>query len=255
LAVGETGADGLFTTTLDPGTYAVSYRLAGYVPIADSETEIHTDGQVVTTALSMLLEAEGATAARRVRIILNWGSQSSQVRDADSHITCPCRDPAAHVDFSDKNHSADGHTVDLDVDDTDWGGPETITLNDPPPGTYTYWIHDYSGPPAALGQSDVVVRVLLDDAVAGEFRVPPDVTDRVWHPFKAVVVEPDLTPRITHFSQEELTARADRVAPAGYEVAGNEPLNLGESGCFLAVALFVVVGIGVVVLLFFRRHM
>ena len=44
-----------------------------------------------------------------------------------------------------------GTTSELDVDDTDWGGPETITLTNPAKGSYLYWVHDYSGPPACSG--------------------------------------------------------------------------------------------------------
>jgi len=64
------------------------------------------------------------------------------------------------------------------VDDTDWGGPETVTLTDPPPGSHVYWVHDYSGPPATLGTSDVVVRVVIGEQEAGEFRILRGVTQR-----------------------------------------------------------------------------
>jgi hypothetical protein len=228
---GETGTDGRFTCTLPPATYAVSYRLAGYVPIADSPTAVSGDGQVVTTTLSMMLEAEGAAPGeRRVRIILNWGSDSDHhIRDADSHVLCPCAARAAHVYYSAKQHQGAGHSVDLDVDDTDWGGPETVTLHDPPPGDYSYWVYDFSGPPPLLGTSEVVVRVLVGDQVVGEYRPPRGVDARCWHPFKALMVGADLEPRVLPFTPDELAAGDDLVIPAGYEGDGM-PVTTPESG-------------------------
>jgi hypothetical protein len=221
---GETDTDGRYITALAPGTYAVSYALAGYVPIGDSETVIHSAGQVVTTTLSMMLEAKGGAAARRIRIILNWGSDSSQVKDADSHLICPCESPPPHVYYLDQVHTGDQHSAELDVDDIDWGGPETITISDSLPGGYQYWVHNYSGPPARLGESDVVVRVLFDDTVAAELKVPAEA-DREWRPFAEIVVGDDLQPRIVPFAAEELAAGGERRAPAGFESPEAEPAN------------------------------
>jgi hypothetical protein len=211
---GLSDSDGQWKTELPAGTFFVSYRRAGYVPIGSSKTSIHSNGQIITTTLSMLLESEGGEFARRVRIVLNWGSDDSQVKDADSHILCPCGNQTAHVFFSSKDHvHQDGLTINLDVDDTDWGGPETITLNDPEPGRYEYWVHNYSGEPARLGASDVVVRVFFDDEVAGEYHVPPDVSERNWRPFEALVVESDFRPRIRPFTDDELKQGFDRQEP------------------------------------------
>jgi len=218
---GVTDANGRFECALAPGPYAVSYVLPGYVPIPDSPTTITGDGQVVTTTLSQMLEAEGAAPGeRRVRIILNWGSNASQVQDADSHLLCPCGEATAHVYYAAKEHVGSGHAVDLDVDDTDWGGPETVTLHDPLPGNYRYWVYDYSGSGATLGASDVVVRVLANDDLLAELRPPSDVADRVWLPFKMLAVGADLVPHLVPFTSDELAAGADRVIPAGHEGEG-----------------------------------
>jgi hypothetical protein len=238
---GVTGDDGRFTTSLAPGTYAVSYLCPGFVPIPDSETTVTADGQVITTTMSLMLEAEGTPAARRIRIILNWGSDPLDVRDADSHVLCLCGVWPSHVYYADRVHQADTHSVDLDVDDMDWGGPETITLHEPPSGTYTYWVHDYSNDGPVLGQSEVVVRVLFDDALAGEFRIPTDVSGREWRPFKAIVVEPDLRPRIEVFTADELAVRADRSEPAEVPADSDTLVGLACIGSFMALFLLAVV--------------
>ncbi len=225
LVTGKTDASGRFATRLEPGKYLVTYRLRGYVPIVQSPTEIRAGGQLITTTLSLMLEAEGRTV-RRIRIILNWGSDSSQVKDADSHFAPAGSSPGIEVYFSEKRYQGEGgHSVELDVDDVDWGGPETITVIEPPSGTYHYWVHDYSGPPAVLGKSEVVVRVLIDDRVAGEYRVPTSVESRVWRPFKALVVTDLLDARIDQFDDQELVASAHLARPPG------EWSDVGEVGC------------------------
>ncbi len=228
-AGGTTDSQGRFSTELTAGIWFISYRRAGYVPIGSSETTIHSDGQIITTTLSMLLEAEGGEYARRVRIVLNWGSDKLQIRDADSHILCPCGQETAHVFFSSKDHKhEEGLTMNLDVDDTDWGGPETITLNDPEPGRYEYWVHNYSGEPERLGSSDVVIRVFFDDEIAGEYHAPPDTTSANWRPFKALIVESDYRPRVLSFSGEELSQSMAQIEPV-LPIPPTQPQRSSES--------------------------
>ena len=212
VAAGRTGADGCFAARLAPGTYQVSYRLEGYVPYTSEATELREAGQLVTVSLSRLLEAT-ESGGREVRIILNWGSRPDQVRDADSHVACACGTAGRHVYYQNRVHEAAEHKVELDVDDTDWGGPETITLTRPVPGTYVYWVHDYSGPPATLGASDVVVRVVIGSREAGEFRVFKGVTRRAWRPFKAIEVSAEGIPSLVRFTEDEIAEAADLAVP------------------------------------------
>ena len=213
LSSGRTGADGRWTTPLPPGAYQVSYRLEGYVPYTSEATEVREDGQLVTVSLSRMLEAT-ESGGREVRIILNWGSRPDQVKDADSHVACPCGSGLGHVYFQNRTHEEPEHEVELDVDDTDWGGPETIPLTRPVPGTYVYWVHDFSGPPATLGGSDVVVRVVIGSQEAGEFRVFKGVTRRAWRPFKAIEVSREGVPTLVRFTEDEIAEAADLSVPA-----------------------------------------
>lgn len=250
VASGTTGGDGRWSVALPPGSYRVSYRLEGFVPYTSAGTEFREDGQVVTVSLTRPLEAAEA-AGRQVRIILNWGSRPDQVKDADSHLACACG--KGHVYYQAKVHEHDGHRVELDVDDTDWGGPETVTLTDPPPGSYLYWVHDYSGPPATLGASDVVVRVVIGDQEAGEFRILRGVTRRAWRPFKAIEVGGDGRPQVVRFTEDELAEGKDLEVPADLQppetlavptpgpAGGQGPVRQIPIGCAFAfplVALF-----------------
>jgi hypothetical protein len=221
-ASGRTGSDGRWAARLAPGLYEVSYRLEGYVPYTSGGTEIREDGQLVTVSLTRLLEAT-ESGGRDVRIILNWGSRPDQVRDADSHLACPCGSGGGHVSYRNRTHEAADHKVELDVDDTDWGGPETITLTRPLPGTYLYWVHDYSGPPARLGASDAVVRVVIGAQEGGEFPVLRGITRRAWRPFKAIEVGRDGQPTLVRFTEDEIAEGADLAVPAELQPPDPEP--------------------------------
>jgi hypothetical protein len=231
LASGRTDAGGRWTARLAPGSYQVSYRLEGYVPYTSSGTEIRDEGQLVTVSLSRLLEAT-ESGGRDVRIILNWGSRPDQVRDADSHLACACAAAEGHVFYSQRVHDAAGHKVELDVDDTDWGGPETITVTSPAPGSYLYWVHDYRGSGPALGAADVVVRVVIGTEEAGEFRVFKGVTQRAWRPFKAIEVSPDGRPTVLRFTEDEIAEGADLAVPGHLQPPTAQPpaSSSGSSG-------------------------
>lgn len=207
---GTTDASGRVELRLAPGAWFVSYSLQGYVPLADTPLEVTGPGQVVTTSLIPALEGEGpggGPVQRRVALVLNWGSdQGSQVRDADSHLALD----NAHVYFGSRT-PRDG--LALDVDDTDWGGPETITVLEPAQGRYVYWVHDWSDGPGKLGSSGVVVRLLVGDTLVGTWPAPARATSRVWRPFQALEVTSDGTVSVRDFTPEELTAGQDLDVP------------------------------------------
>jgi len=246
VASGQTGPDGRFAIRLAPGTYEVSYRLGGYVPYTSEATELSVEGQLVTVSLSRLLEAT-ESAGRDIRIILNWGSRSDQVRDADSHLACACGGPDHHVYYRSRRHESHGHVAELDVDDTDWGGPETITITNPLNGSYRYWVYDYSGPPAVLGASDLIVRVLIGSEQQGEFKVYKGLTRRAWQPFKAIEVKGDGPPTLVRFSEDEIAEGQDLAvapelpSPGPSSAPGSFALTLACPATLLAIGLAVLV--------------
>jgi len=150
--------------------------------------------------------------------------------------------------YKNRKHEGVGHGVELDVDDTDWGGPETITLTEPVNGVYTYWVHDFSGPPALLGTSDLVVRVLIGGQPAGEFRVFKGLTRRDWRPFKAIRVAGDAGPTLVRFTEDEIAEGQDLAVPPEQEPPGVTP----PIGAVLACPIGVLV-IGLLLFVLQRR--
>jgi hypothetical protein len=253
--VGTTDKNGRYAVSLVPGLYHVTYKLPGFVPIERTETLVRSAGQVVTTTLSMNLEAVGLTGKRRIAVVLNWGSDPAQVKDADSHLACGCAAGQEHVYFGNKEVRLDGGELTLDVDDMDWGGPETISLLEPPAGTYWYWVYDYSGSVTAkLGASDVVVRVLDGDRIAGEFRAPPEAAGRLWRPFKQLAVDRLGDVQLVRFTAEELARGEALSLPSEASAVLSELSHTegGAGGANLLVGILILAVLGVGVFFFFR---
>ncbi|HSC84057.1 MAG TPA: tetratricopeptide repeat protein [Pseudomonas sp.] len=113
-----------------------------------------------------------------MRVVLSWGQSPS---DLDSHIAYP----GNHIFFDAK----DGTQANLDVDDTDSYGPETITLQQKRFGeTYVYAVHDFShnGNPSsnALSASQAKVFVYVGQSLVRTYYVPQGQRGNLWTVFR-----------------------------------------------------------------------
>ncbi|UYA59542.1 TPR domain protein [Pectobacterium sp. F1-1] len=113
-----------------------------------------------------------------MRIVLTWGEKPD---DLDSHLIYP----GNHIYFSHKN----GRDANLDVDDTDSFGPETITIDKKHLGeSYIYAVHDYSnGEKAnslALSASRAKVFVYVGSSQVRSYSVPLNKTGNIWTVFR-----------------------------------------------------------------------
>jgi len=124
---GRTDAQGNVTVNAgfadDPGT-SVIIKKEGY-----STLVARCACDKLTYAISPVMENLDG-----MRIVLSWGATPS---DLDAHLAYG----SSHIFYNHKQ----GSNADLDVDDTDSYGPETITINQRNNGEeYVYAIHDYS---------------------------------------------------------------------------------------------------------------
>jgi tetratricopeptide (TPR) repeat protein len=113
-----------------------------------------------------------------MRIVLNWGKNPY---DLDSHLTFP----GNHIFFQ---HQI-GSSSNLDVDDTDSYGPETITIENKRFGeTYHYFVHDFSNKDNLnsnkLSASDAKVFVYVGQSLVKTYYIPKNKTGNVWNLFK-----------------------------------------------------------------------
>lgn len=113
-----------------------------------------------------------------IRVVLSWGRTPF---DLDSHMVYP----GNHLYFSRKN----GSNGNLDVDDTDSYGPETITITKRESGqNYVYAVHDFSdqGEPDTtnLSSSQAKVFVYVGESLVRTYYVPAGKNGNLWTVFK-----------------------------------------------------------------------
>ncbi|HVJ62297.1 MAG TPA: tetratricopeptide repeat protein, partial [Tahibacter sp.] len=113
-----------------------------------------------------------------LRVVLTWGKKPD---DVDSHVVYP----GNHVYFAAKQ----GNDANLDVDDTDSYGPETITLEKKHLGeTYLYAVHDYSDSDKPntpnLSNSQAKVYVYIGQSLVRSYTVPTGKNGNLWTVFR-----------------------------------------------------------------------
>ena len=116
---------------------------------------------------------------RVIRIVLEWGATPN---DLDSHLEGATKDgEEVNIYFGNTIAVSGSNTIaQLDVDDIDGYGPETITLSKPD-GTYRYRVHRFSLN-GSLGMSGAVVKVYSGSSEPITITVPSDC-DEWWDVF------------------------------------------------------------------------
>ncbi len=168
-----TDAYGNVDAELSEGDYTVLFEKDGYI----SETfviSVFSTGEVSQGEFNVSSELSRG----QIRIVLEWGSYPY---DLDSYLLT--RDNAL-IMYGNKTHSINGETVaELDVDDIDGYGPETITVYDTS-GTSVFLVHVYSS--GTMGESNVSVKVYLPDSSEPIIYTYSGGESRSWVVFKIV---------------------------------------------------------------------
>ncbi|UOG19203.1 hypothetical protein [Acinetobacter sp. PK01] len=113
-----------------------------------------------------------------MRIVLNWGQSPL---DLDSHLSYRNQ----HVYWDNKQ----GQDANLDVDDTDSYGPETVTIDKRLDGQYyVYSVHDYSDHTQPnttnLSNSQAKVMVYAGESLIRSYYIPTGLTGNLWTVFR-----------------------------------------------------------------------
>lgn len=172
-----TEANGRFRLTGAPaGTAGVEITAAGY----SAEQLDHVIAAGVGPPLRVALSP--GMAAGQIRIVLTWGQQP---QDLDAHLEGPL--PGSHkfhVYFGQKGDLKSKEFVNLDVDARKGLGPETVTVLGVVPGTYRYFVHDYtnraSKASSTLAQSGAMVKV-YQKGQAHTFRGDQRSVGNIWN--------------------------------------------------------------------------
>ena len=120
--------------------------------------------------------------ADQIRIVLTWGSTPD---DLDSHLVGPTSEgDKFHVYYKNEIYN---NEVDLDVDETEGYGRETIMIRKINKGIYTYAVHNYSdrhdSNSTSLSTSEAQVKVYCGTELIETYNVPTDRDGTLWTVF------------------------------------------------------------------------
>jgi hypothetical protein len=171
-----TDSRGIITMPQIPdGIYNLTFSKEGFIttPI---EFRVQL-GMVVFNWFSISPGLEGNS----FRFVLDWGERPA---DLDMHLE---KREDYHISYRNMRNSADG-SVNLDRDDRDGYGPETITLNRAEiQGVYDVYIIDYTNRNSpnsqALSRSGATLRVYRGDRLTHTFHIPSGTGIR-WNIFR-----------------------------------------------------------------------
>ncbi len=169
-----TNSGGTGSIRLTNGNYTLEGSKSGYIT-----TYINITVNGSNTNASMSLSIDNLNA-NELRIVLTWGSSPY---DLDSHLNFAYGDSAYHVYYSQPTASHNGENiVNLDTDERNGFGPETITIYNPNETTYTYSVYNFSGSPS-ITTSNAHVIVYAGSRQIASYDVPTSGDGYTWDVF------------------------------------------------------------------------
>lgn len=181
----KVGADGRFRIAGAPaGAAGVEVAAKNYTT-QQMDQELRAASE---TPLRVVLSP--GLAAGQIQIVLEWGKEP---QDLDAHLEGPLPGGGQfHIHFDRKGDLAKNEHVSLDVDARTGRGPETLTVRGVMPGSYRYFVHDYTNRAdkanRRLAQSGAVVKV-YQGGQAQPFRVDQKSVGTVWNVFTFEVAQ------------------------------------------------------------------
>lgn len=183
---GTSDSDGSFGFDLPAGQYVIEVNgeLNG-VSFITSYTSCEIKPNETTSLGDIPISTE--VGENTYRVVLEWGETPY---DLDSHFRADMLDGTGsiHVFYS----SMQSDPANLDVDDTDSYGPETVTVADfASLDGFTYSVHNYSDRDAVTGEdeaynlakSGAIVKVYKANSLLRTFSVPSNKAGTVWNVF------------------------------------------------------------------------
>ena len=168
----KTDSYGNYSVDLPSGNYTVEVRHSGYTTEFFA-VYVGTYQDTMSQNFSISPELQ----AGEIRIVLEWANYPE---DLDSHLSGTGGGESVHVDYNNKYSTA----AELDVDDTNGYGPETITIHDVG-GSYKYDVVDYENT-GDLRASAAVVKVYVPGREVMTISIADSADEstsieKVWH--------------------------------------------------------------------------
>lgn len=222
----SSGVDGAFHFNAVPALpVTLLGTLSGYAPFSDTLNLQVGISNHYEFAISPQL-----TDANSFRLVLNWGVSPT---DLDSHLTTPLiGGQNYHIYYSDRGSVLGAPFANLDVDDVTSYGPETITITNFSPGTYTYYIHQFSSS-GSFAASGATARIYTSAGLLSTLPVPTTGSGRYWY----VCQIDGQTKAVTVLNYVSNSPPATPSGPAGITT---QPLSVtataGSSASFAVIA-------------------
>lgn len=170
---------GAYLVTLPIGNYTLCASKEGFAPTMVNIIVQKTNSDNQDGTMSPILSGDD------YRIVLTWGENP---RDLDSHVVGTLtNDGSFHVYYNHKSqYDGDVEVCNLDLDDVDGEGPETITLHATTSNPYYYYINRYAGS-GTVASSGAQIKVYQGEREIATFNVPTNLGDGdYWNVFAIV---------------------------------------------------------------------
>ncbi|MFF2911805.1 S-layer homology domain-containing protein [Paenibacillus sp. NPDC057934] len=213
-----TDSNGRYFANLAPGIYTGELVKQGFITTYVVGVSLTTHKNLGQDATAIKIPA-----ADEIRIVLTWGYQPF---DEDSHLVGPTpNNRYFHTWYSDRKYEYNGQLyADLDHDDVDSYGPETTTIRKRIDGTYTFYVHNYSGNGPdnsnTLAASDAKVEIYNGNNASPvkTYHIPAgEGKERYWYVFDMTVNGAELT-----FEDKNELTNSKPKADADYD---NRPIS------------------------------
>ena len=153
--------------------------------VFDAEGYIHSDFRVEVIAGTIFFNRYSISPIldiNKLRVVLDWDQTPP---DLDSHFV---KDNVYHISYRNTQVLADG-SGQLDRDDMDGFGPETITIDKADQNAlYGYFVHDFTNRTdpnsKGLSGSKACVKVYGDGRLLQVFEIPQGATGNLWDVFR-----------------------------------------------------------------------
>ena len=166
-----TNSSGNYSLTLKTGTYTLEVNAEGYVKGYINVSASGSTCNNQNTSITPIVETG------KIRIVLTWGEQP---RDLDSHVRFNMDGNTQEIYYAKKTYVHNGvEVVQLDHDDTNSYGPETVTLNEPEATEYAYYVYNFSRDGNLVG-SDAKVVVYSGNREIATFTAPTTGSGDYW---------------------------------------------------------------------------
>lgn len=187
--------DGKYKFHAPIGNYELTVQKEGYVKnIKSIIVFLNTDNFNIS-----LSPENQPNVGDNLRMVLQWGIYPE---DIDSHLVASEGENIFHIYFSNMN----AEKANLDVDDVDSYGPETITVTNTANGIYSYYVHDYTNKERnnseELSKSGAYVKLYSGNKLLYTINIPQNKSGTVWHVFD-YNSETEKIELINEFSYEE----------------------------------------------------